>query len=659
MFYITSDKLNAETMHDWAEKLAATVWPSSQKPFFSVHMNEKIPPHLVVFMATPDEKSIADYLRRPVDALIDANCDAASVSRFLEIAEKQKKQRWLGMLMTSPVIYQNDISQIFARELGARLALAAQLREKIQLVLHETVANGLIHGNLNLSSYLRQSAAAFETYFNLIAQRLKEDAYTRKSVFIYAFWDEKHLEIKVIDEGSGYDLPDTAPDAPHMMQKTGRGLKIIKGNPDSCLISNRGREVSASFLLAQSETPAVEKEAPWDVFFDKSRFPKCSVLVIEDSVMYQTLITNLLSNMGIEKIDVAFDGLQGLQTAAEVKPDLILLDITVPKMDGFEVLKKLKEKPETKNIPVVVQTALETGEIRARAFAEGAVGFMTFPLNPFEFSAKIRVHLEKQILVRNLQRQLLDIGEELKYAGQMQLAMLPEQKKLREIKNKYALDIAYSFIPSSTLGGDFWQFFEIAPGKIGLYLCDFSGHGIAASLNTVRLHTLISKMRKMYIKMPSSFLRLLNKQFYKLLPRGQYATFFFGIIDVVEKTFVYAGAGAPSPYLKKQNEGVILATKGMPLGIMANSTYDDHTVRFAPGEQLLFFSDALIESMDKSGRRIGYQRFEQLFLSSLGKSDAAGAVGQITQDFLNTLPSFLEDDITLVLVKFNESEKNT
>ena len=109
----------------------------------------------------------------------------------------------------------------------------------------------------------------------------------------------------------------------------------------------------------------------------------------------------------------------------------------------------------------------------------------------------------------------------------MQMALLPCPATLQDIQKRYSLEVTSYFEPSDKLGGDFWQTVPLSNNRIGFYLCDFSGHGLAAALNTFRLHTLIFQMQSQ-IQVPSDFLNELNQQLYILLQRGQFATFFFG-----------------------------------------------------------------------------------------------------------------------------------
>ena len=168
----------------------------------------------------------------------------------------------------------------------------------------------------------------------------------------------------------------------------------------------------------------------------------CKVLVVEDNPSTQTVLGRLLSLINISDVSFAADGVEGLKLANELKPDLIILDITMPRMDGYEVIQHLKSDKATSSIPVLIQTASDNRETREKTFRAGATDFITKPINPLEFFSRVRVHLENRMLVRNLSDQLNQIEAELQAARHMQIDMLPTDKILNTVREDYHLNIA-------------------------------------------------------------------------------------------------------------------------------------------------------------------------------------------------------------------------
>ncbi len=655
MNYLTGMDVSLEQLENTATVCRLKLWPTKKNPVFKATLKKKRPEQLSVLAGNITEQGLQNLFDNGLSYIIDANATHESIQDFMVHKSKNQLNFSIGFLLTCPTIYACDVALVFARALSNRLELSSNRYDKIHLALHEALVNGLIHGNLQIGSELRQSARDFVEYSRVLNERLNNPAYAQKSVSIWATWNKKKLEIKIRDEGAGYAIAPVIQRKPELTAKTGRGLRLIAGTADSCTIDDFGREITLSFML-----DAAEHYQPEEPFTEEKKNKKnsietdlseCRVLVMEDNPSNQILVTRLLNVVGIVQVDVAADGIEGLKMVAKNQPDLIILDITMPRMNGYEVLHHLKSAPQTKDIPVLIQTASDTRETRDKTFSSGATDFISKPINPLEFFARVKVHLENRQLVRGLKNKLVQLDEELMAAHTMQIDMLPSSDTLDKIKNKYALDIAHHFEPSSKLGGDFWQLFPISSTQMALYLCDFSGHGVAAALNTVRLHTLITQMNKQ-IGDPSGFLQKLNTQLYDLLPRGQFATFFCGIIDIERKTMTYAGAGSPPPFLCSQGKITRLNTRGIPLGIVARPSYEDYTIPFNRGDNLLLFSDALTESPDKNGDRLGNDGFEKMVTPAMCEPNVHLGMKQIMNAFFDYAPPPPPDDVTAVLVRF-------
>lgn len=119
------------------------------------------------------------------------------------------------------------------------------------------------------------------------------------------------------------------------------------------------------------------------------------ILIVEDEATLQKTLNDLLSQEGYEVLN-AVDGLRGMELAFDKKPDLILLDIILPKMDGFEVLKKIKENKDTSQIPVIILTNLSSVNDIQKALDLGATTYLVkadFHLN--DVLSKIEKIFEK------------------------------------------------------------------------------------------------------------------------------------------------------------------------------------------------------------------------------------------------------------------------
>lgn len=129
----------------------------------------------------------------------------------------------------------------------------------------------------------------------------------------------------------------------------------------------------------------------------------CLVLIVDDT---ETNIDILLETLGEDyEVAVAMDGPSALEFATAQQPDLILLDIIMPDMDGYEVCRRLKADPDTVDIPVIFLTAMTDVADKARGFAVGAVDYVTKPFEPLEIEARVRTHLSLRLARQALARQ--------------------------------------------------------------------------------------------------------------------------------------------------------------------------------------------------------------------------------------------------------------
>ena len=161
-------------------------------------------------------------------------------------------------------------------------------------------------------------------------------------------------------------------------------------------------------------------------------------------------------------------------------------------------------------------------------------------------------------------------------------------------------------------------------------------------------------MDKKKITSPSGFLQVVNERLFDLLPRGQFATFFFGIYDPKNKTLDYAAAGSPQPFWISGRKTTLLETAGMPLGIRQKASYESRHIQMKPGDSLMFYSDALTESPSDDGERLGTDGFKKLVEKNIKNENASVALHNIMGAFFEFAPPPPPDDVTAVLFRVKE-----
>ncbi|MBV8071160.1 MAG: response regulator, partial [Acidobacteriaceae bacterium] len=294
---------------------------------------------------------------------------------------------------------------------------------------------------------------------------------------------------------------------------------------------------------------------------------KKTVLVVDDAPSNIQVVNSILKDH--YKVRIATNGTKALEMVRVAPPpDLILLDVMMPGMDGYEVCTHLKTDPETKDIPVIFLTGQTDTEDETHGFEVGAVDYVHKPFSPAVVKARVNTHLVLRGVRQQLALQLLAIQKELETARQIQLSILPEV-----IPKIEGLDIAARYIPMSSVAGDFYDFIVVDEKHIGILVADVSGHGMPAALIASMLKIALAAQAP-HAADPAQVLFGLNQALCGKFQQ-HYVTAAYMYLDMVKRTLTYAGAGHP-PLLVwgKSSSGVRdVLENGFFLGKFKIATY--------------------------------------------------------------------------------------
>jgi sigma-B regulation protein RsbU (phosphoserine phosphatase) len=333
------------------------------------------------------------------------------------------------------------------------------------------------------------------------------------------------------------------------------------------------------------------------------------VLLVEDDPGDARLVWEALQQSDEARFKVTHvrslaDAKQALETPGW---DAVLLDLTLPDSAGIGTLGKIQAI--AKALPIVVMTGLSDPKLANYALEVGAQDYLvkgdvssSMVARAIRYAiARMKTQQAFQSLVTMLEAERSRMQQEIDAARAMQFALLPRPDRLAPRLDSLGLMLETYFEPSSGIGGDLWSSLECGPNAIGFLAFDFSGHGVQAALNAFRLHALINDHAHLAAD-PAALLGALNGAMKPLLPTGQYATVFYGIIDCAADELRWAAGGWPAPL--RITAGAApepLDTRGLPLGISARATYETTRIPFGPDDQLLLYSDALPETCAADG----------------------------------------------------------
>jgi phosphoserine phosphatase RsbU/P len=422
---------------------------------------------------------------------------------------------------------------------------------------------------------------------------------------------------------------------------------------------NTGLKPSGLVQLAPPPVTAVTHGCdgtPATAAADRIAAGRLEVLLVEDNPGDARLLRMALADSAepffhVTHVSSLGAAIAHLQTA---RMDVVLLDLTLPDSAGAPTIRRLQDAAPT--LPIVVMTGLDDPAFANHALEMGAQDYLvkgddTGPLvgRAIRYAiTRMAAQIERQSLIDSLEAKRAAMKRELDAARTMQFSLLPRSSDIDPRLSQMGLRIESCFNPSSDIGGDLWGCVDYGPEMIGIYCFDFSGHGISAALNVFRLHTLIREHCGRGAD-PGASLRILNQGLKNLLQRGQYATIFFGIIDVVADELIWAGAGHPPPILFHP-DGTMehLDTYGVPIGLVATTRYANHATPFPKGSSLLLYSDAVTEAKHCDDSFLGEDGLQTLLDTH---RDGNGVnFGGVIDQFFGSVALPLEDDLTALYV---------
>jgi phosphoserine phosphatase RsbU/P len=374
---------------------------------------------------------------------------------------------------------------------------------------------------------------------------------------------------------------------------------------------------------------------------------KKTILVVDDAPSNIQVVNSILKDT--YKIRIATNGAKALElVGVDPPPDLILLDIVMPGMDGYEVCTRLKSSPGTRDIPVIFLTGQTETEDETRGFEVGAVDYIHKPFSPAVVKARVQTHLVLRGIREQLAQQLLAIQKELETARQIQLSILPTY-----IPKSHGLDIAARYIPMTAVAGDFYDFIFVDEKHIGILVADVSGHGMPAALIASMLKIAFAAQASLAAE-PERVLSGLNQALCGKF-QHHYVTAAYAYFDMDRRTLTYAGAGHPPLLLwGPSREGVQdVIENGLFLGKFDFAAYTAVEVPLLPGDRILLYTDGIPETENPAQVAFGDERFRQFLVAAQSTS-----VDQFADELLADVSHWsgrgpgedLDDDITMVAV---------
>ena len=383
------------------------------------------------------------------------------------------------------------------------------------------------------------------------------------------------------------------------------------------------------------------------------------ILLVDDNPDNIYLLEVILQSQSFQTLS-AGNGREAIEIVKKGNVDLILMDVMMPEMDGFEASRHIRNMNETTHIPIIMMTAKkrELGDV-VRGLGEGALEYLTKPFEEEELLARVKSMLrikhlydDNRALLDKVLKQQKVMEQELKVAEKVQYAMLPTAADFPRFSGRCTVETFYR--ATASIGGDYYDFLKYDDNRVGLLIADVSGHGPSAALIVAMLKTLLIS-EKDDCPSPGEMMARLNKKLITMIPDDHFLTAFYCVLDIEKNMLTYSRAGHPSPFLVNGEKPEVreLDSLGSIVGMFDDAEFGEATVPVGKGDKIFMYSDGIFEVPGKDGNLYGLQKLKELLSANRAKP-----IRELIETVIKDVDGFWDgesqrDDVAVVALEFN------
>ncbi len=367
-----------------------------------------------------------------------------------------------------------------------------------------------------------------------------------------------------------------------------------------------------------------------------------TILVVDDNEDMRNFLKILLQNH--YRVITADNGEAGISCMRKIKPDLIVTDVMMPVMNGFEMTAIIKNDESLKTTPVIMLTADTDLMNKVAGLENGADDYLHKPFNSLELMTRISSLLKNYEYQQIISRRNADIERELEVARQLQERLLPSSMPEVSGFHEYAV-----YIPMDKVGGDFYSI-ELHENLLDIFIADVSGHGLPgaflASVTKMGLENIPSRTA------PVKVLNLLNNVINRHTVNSNFVTAFYAVIDINTRIMKYSNAGHTPTILYRQKTGefIELRSKGTILGFLNKIELEEKIIQLESNDRIVFYTDGITECTSPANEMFNEIRFRKTIREQSGKT-----AEEFSNELLHELERFkgenkFDDDITMVVL---------
>lgn len=381
------------------------------------------------------------------------------------------------------------------------------------------------------------------------------------------------------------------------------------------------------------------------------------ILIVDDEPFNVDYLEQELSDFGYDLL-TATNGQEALDTIRNASPDLVLLDIMMPIMDGFTVLEHSKSDPAIRDIPIIIISANSDLQSVVKGLKKGAEDYLPKPFEPTILYARITASLERKRLRDQEQVYLQSLENELNIARNIQKEFLPAELPVLE-----GWEIAPYFKAAKFVAGDYYDAFTLPNGNLVFVVGDVCGKGIGAALFMTLFRSLLratstagylveetatfspAKHIEQAVSMTNNYVATTHEQ------ALVFSTVFIGILNPANGALTYINAGNEAPFvLRADGSYEELRPTGPVVGAIADAKYKVKEVVLNSEDSLLIFTDGIPDSKNQKNDFYGHDHLKEFIKQKdASAADLVARLGKELDQFIDTEEQF--DDVTILALR--------
>jgi phosphoserine phosphatase RsbU/P len=382
------------------------------------------------------------------------------------------------------------------------------------------------------------------------------------------------------------------------------------------------------------------------------------ILIVDDEPLNVDYLQQELEGPEFHLL-TASSGREALERVASESPDLVLLDIMMPVMDGFEVLRRLKASAETRSLPVIIISAASDVSSVVKGIQLGAEDYLPKPFQPTLLRARINSSLENKRLHDLEQTYLKGLEREFDIARDIQEGFLPS-----ELPQVPGWELGAHFRAAREVAGDFYDAFLLPDGQLVFLVGDVCGKGVGAALFMTLFRSLLrapftadllvasegtpglspADRLQRVVSFTSNYVADTHAE------ANMFATVFMGVLDPTDGTLTYVNCGNEAPILVSAGRISTLGPTGPVIGIIPDAHFGVKVINMKPDDALLAFTDGIPDATNAHDELFGRERLTAVVQQ--GSSSPRDVISRLELQlsrFVGDAPQF--DDITLLAVR--------